>query len=126
MSPFSFSTVPCLVYQSGAAARPDAPARDLVQHNMAVRVYSEVIADEAVSIIVTHVDGSEEARAGALIVAPQQIARIAGIETTLQQVGTSEGAFDRLADHPMKQTRLLGNNPRALTRHDARAICAGA
>ena len=81
---------------------------------------------ELAGIVVPHASGSEEARAQALIVAMQQIAKITGIETTLQQVGISEGDLDRLADDAMLQTRLLGNNPRELTREDARAIYAAA
>jgi alcohol dehydrogenase len=77
---------------------------------------------EIAGIIVPHIEGSQEARAEALIVAMQQIATMTGIETTLQQVGISEADLDRLADDAMKQTRLLGNNPRELTRDDARAI----
>jgi alcohol dehydrogenase len=56
----------------------------------------------------------------------QQIATVTGIERTLQQVGIKETDLDRLADDAMLQTRLLGNNPRPLTRHDARAIYAAA
>jgi alcohol dehydrogenase len=48
------------------------------------------------------------------------------VETTLQQVGIAESDLDRLADDAMLQTRLLGNNPRELTREDARAIYAAA
>jgi alcohol dehydrogenase len=81
---------------------------------------------ELAGIVVPHASGSEEARAHALIVAMQQIAKIAGIETTLQQVGITERDLDRLADEAMLQTRLLGNNPRPLTREDARAIYAAA
>lgn len=78
------------------------------------------------SIVVPHAEGSEEARAEALIVAMQQIARSTGIETTLQQVGIKETDLDRLADDAMLQTRLLGNNPRLVTRDDARQIYASA
>ncbi len=81
---------------------------------------------ELACIVVPHVEGSTEARAEALIVAMQQIAKITGIETTLQQVGIQESDLDRLADDAMLQTRLLGNNPRDLTRDDARAIYAAA
>jgi alcohol dehydrogenase class IV len=77
-------------------------------------------------IIAPHVGGSLEARAEALIVAMQQIAAMTGIETRLRQVGITEGDLDRLADDAMKQTRLLGNNPREVTRADARAIYAAA
>jgi alcohol dehydrogenase class IV len=81
---------------------------------------------ELAGIVVPHASGSEEARAQALIVAMQQIAKITGVETTLQQVGITESDLDRLADDAMLQTRLLGNNPRELTRADARAIYAAA
>lgn len=81
---------------------------------------------ELAGIVVPHASGSEEARAHALIVAMQQIAKITGVETTLQQVGITEHDLDRLADDAMLQTRLLGNNPRELTREDARAIYAAA
>lgn len=77
-------------------------------------------------IIVPHAEGSEEARAEAMIVAMQQFARATGIETTLQQVGIKESDLDRLADDAMLQTRLLGNNPRPVTREDARQIYANA
>ncbi|MCC2972942.1 iron-containing alcohol dehydrogenase [Massilia sp. IC2-476] len=87
----------------------------------AAHLYAELAA-----VVVPHASGSEEARAQALIVAMQQTAKMTGIETTLRQVGIDEGDLDRLADDAMLQTRLLGNNPRELTRADARAIYAAA
>jgi alcohol dehydrogenase len=56
----------------------------------------------------------------------QQIAQRTGIQTRLGELGISESDLDRLADDAMLQTRLLGNNPRELTRADARAIYAAA
>jgi alcohol dehydrogenase class IV len=81
---------------------------------------------ELAAIVAPHAQGSEESRAEALIVAMQHIAARTGIETTLRQVGVSENDLDRLADDAMLQTRLLGNNPRDVTRADARAIYAAA
>ena len=81
---------------------------------------------ELAALVVPHAEGSTEARAEALIVAMQQIAVITGIERSLQQVGIQESDLDRLADEAMLQTRLLGNNPRPVTRADARAIYAAA
>jgi alcohol dehydrogenase class IV len=81
---------------------------------------------EMAAIVAPHEQGSQEARAEALIAAMQQIAKVTGIETTLRQVGVTEADLDRMADDAMKQTRLLGNNPRELTREDARAIYAAA
>lgn len=81
---------------------------------------------ELAAIAVPQASGSEEARTEALVAAMQQTARITGIQTTLQQVGINESDLDRLADDAMLQTRLLGNNPRTLTRADARAIYAAA
>ena len=85
------------------------------------RLYAELA-----EIVVLHASGSVDARAEALIVAMQQTARMAGIDTCLRQVGILEGDLDRLADDAMLQTRLLGNNPRKLTRADAWAIYAAA
>jgi len=81
---------------------------------------------ELATIVVPHAEGSDEARSEALAVAMQQIAIITGIERTLQQVGIAATDLDRLADDAMLQTRLLGNNPREVTRADARAIYAAA
>ncbi|WP_375539576.1 iron-containing alcohol dehydrogenase [Rugamonas fusca] len=81
---------------------------------------------ELAEVVVPQASGSEEARAEALVIAMQQFAIIAGIERTLQQVGIQESDLDRLADEAMLQTRLLGNNPRPVTRTDARAIYAAA
>ena len=81
---------------------------------------------ELAEIVVPEASGSVEARAEALVVAMQQIATITGIERTLQQVGIKETDLDQLADDAMLQTRLLGNNPRTVTRDDARAIYAAA
>ena len=81
---------------------------------------------ELAGIVAPEAKGSVEARAEALIVAMQHIAMRTGIETTLRQVGVAETDLDRLADDAMLQTRLLGNNPREVTRADARAIYGAA
>lgn len=81
---------------------------------------------ELAAIIAPRAGGSEAARAQALIGAMQQMAEAAGVPTRLTQVGISQDDLDRLADDAMLQTRLLGNNPRELTRADARAIYAAA
>ena len=81
---------------------------------------------ELAGVVVPHASGSVEARAEALIVAMHQTAKMTGIETTLRQVGIGEADLDRLANEAMLQTRLLGNNPREVTRADARAIYAAA
>lgn len=81
---------------------------------------------ELAGIVVPHASGSDTARAEALIAAMQQIATMTGIETSLRQVGIRETDLDRLADDAMLQTRLLGNNPRDVTRADAHAIYAAA
>jgi len=87
----------------------------------AAHLYAELAA-----IVVPEAGGSAEARTEALIAAMQQTAQASGIETSLRQVGIAEQDLDRLADDAILQTRLLGNNPRELTRTDARAIYAAA
>jgi alcohol dehydrogenase class IV len=81
---------------------------------------------ELADIVVPGSAGSHEARTEGLIAAMQHIAQRTGIQTRLQQMGIAETDLDRLADDAMLQTRLLGNNPRELTRADARAIYAAA
>jgi alcohol dehydrogenase class IV len=81
---------------------------------------------ELAGVVMPHASGSDEARAQALIVAMEQMAAMTGIERSLQQVGITEADLDRLADDAMLQTRLLGNNPRELTRADAHAIYSAA
>ena len=74
------------------------------------------------AIIAPDATGSDEARSAALIASLETIAQQVGIETRLRQVGIAETDLDRLADEAMLQTRLLTNNPRQLSRADARAI----
>jgi alcohol dehydrogenase len=90
-----------------------------------LRFNAEACAEEyaeLATIIVPHAEGSTAARAEALAVAMQQFATITGLPRTLRQVGIAEADLAQLADDAMKQTRLLGNNPRPLTRDDAYAI----
>jgi alcohol dehydrogenase class IV len=49
-----------------------------------------------------------------------------GLKPRLREVGIPKDALDLLADDAMKQTRLLVNNPRPLTRADAFAIYSAA
>jgi alcohol dehydrogenase len=81
---------------------------------------------ELAEIVAPKAQGSIEARSNALIEMMEQIAVRTGIETQLRQVGIAESDLDRLADDAMLQTRLLTNNPRALSRDDVRAIYAAA
>ncbi len=81
---------------------------------------------ELAAVVVPDATGSDEARAEALIGAMQQIAAATGIATRLSQVGITEADLDRLAEDAMKQTRLLGNNPREVSWEHARAIYAAA
>jgi len=81
---------------------------------------------ELAEVVVPLASGTTEARAEALVVAMEQLAASAGIQRTLQQVGIKAADLDQLADDAMLQTRLLGNNPRSVSRDDARAIYAAA
>lgn len=77
---------------------------------------------ELAGIVATGATGSDDARAAALITAMETLAAQVGIATNLRAVGITENDLDRLTDDAMLQTRLLGNNPRPLTREDAHAI----
>lgn len=87
----------------------------------ATTLYAELAA-----IVAPQASGSEEARAQALISALEALAVETGIARTLREVGIAEADLDGLAEAAMQQTRLLGNNPRAVTLADARAIYAAA
>jgi alcohol dehydrogenase class IV len=81
---------------------------------------------ELAEIVAPEAAGSPEARARAFISRLEQMAHHVGIETRLRQVGITEADLDHLADDAMLQTRLLVNNPREVTRADARRIYAAA
>jgi alcohol dehydrogenase class IV len=57
-----------------------------------------------------------------LIEALEALSRDIGLAPRLRDAGVPRDALDLLADDAMKQTRLLVNNPRPLTRADAHAI----
>lgn len=81
---------------------------------------------ELAELLVPGVSGSAQARTEALIAHMVTIAQRTGIETRLREVGITEEDLDPLAENAMQQTRLLTNNPRDVTRNDARAIYAAA
>jgi len=81
---------------------------------------------ELAEIVSPGISGSVEAKSQGLIEYMEQLAGRVGIETQLRQVGITSSDLDRLADDAMLQTRLLTNNPRAVTRADAYAIYAAA
>ncbi|WP_375455925.1 iron-containing alcohol dehydrogenase [uncultured Methylobacterium sp.] len=60
------------------------------------------------------------------VAALEAICRDCAVPASLTAVGIGVGDLGRLADDAMRQTRLLVNNPRPLTREDARAIYAAA
>jgi alcohol dehydrogenase len=130
----SFSNAPCaavhaLAYPIGGNFHvPHGLSNSLVLPHVlrfnapeAAPLYSELA-----EIVSPGISGSIEARTQALIDRMDAIARRTGIETRLGQVGIAESDLDRLADDAMLQTRLLANNPREVTRDDARAIYAAA
>ncbi|HEY0848161.1 MAG TPA: iron-containing alcohol dehydrogenase [Noviherbaspirillum sp.] len=130
----SFANAPCaavhaLAYPIGGIFHvPHGLSNSLVLPHVlrfnapnAARMYAELA-----EIVAPGASGSDEARTQTLIDRMDEIARRTGIETQLRQVGISETDLDRLADDAMLQTRLLTNNPREVTRADARAIYAAA
>jgi len=77
---------------------------------------------ELAQVLVPGASGSDEARTQALIGYVEQLALDTGIERTLREVGVAQTDLPRLAQDAMKQTRLLGNNPRDVTEADALSI----
>jgi len=67
-----------------------------------------------------------QARGAAFADEMAQLAVRCGLQPRLRDIGIPRNALDMMADDAMKQTRLLVNNPRPLTRADAFAIYSAA
>ncbi|HUH39912.1 MAG TPA: iron-containing alcohol dehydrogenase [Castellaniella sp.] len=77
---------------------------------------------ELASIVAPQATGSNEARTMALIEELVRLSEASGIECRLRDVGIAESDLETLARDAMRQTRLLGNNPREVSEADALAI----
>ncbi|MGL4637849.1 MAG: iron-containing alcohol dehydrogenase [Beijerinckiaceae bacterium] len=86
--------------------------------SVAAATYAEIAAD--VFPTLAKVRGLK--RAEAFIEQLEQLAITLKVPTRLRDMGIGENALAMLAADAMKQTRLLVNNPRALTEADALAI----
>jgi alcohol dehydrogenase len=87
--------------------------------------YADQLA-QLCAIAAPHVDGSTAARAEALVVAMQQLAKTTGLASSLESVGVAPPDLDRLADEAMLQWRLVGTGDCPLTRDQAHALYAAA
>lgn len=83
---------------------------------------ADVLYAELAELIVPDATGDALARSHCMIEKLEDLARTLGIATRLRDVGITTADLDRLADAAMLQTRLLGNNPRTMTREAAFAI----
>lgn len=81
---------------------------------------------ELADMIVEGCTGSDEAKTQALIGHLEAMIEATGIERRLRDVGVQESDLRHMAQEAMKQTRLLGNNPREVLEDDAYAIYAAA
>jgi alcohol dehydrogenase class IV len=82
---------------------------------------------ELAPILVPDANGlSVDQKAEALVDALTAICKDCQVPATLAEVGVKESDLDRLADNAMKQTRLLVNNPRELSRQDGYSIYSAA
>jgi alcohol dehydrogenase class IV len=86
------------------------------------RQYAEIAAEA----FPTLADRPLAARAEAFVEALAGLSRELGLPQRLREVSIAEDALPMLARDAMKQTRLLVNNPRAMTEADALAIYASA
>ncbi|WP_336485563.1 iron-containing alcohol dehydrogenase [Methylobacterium nigriterrae] len=81
---------------------------------------------ELAGILVPEAAGSAEARTQSLVAALARLAPELGLDARLSAAGITRDDIPALARDAMLQTRLLVNNPRALTEADARALYAEA
>lgn len=82
--------------------------------------YNAEIAEPLYAELSAHI-GLARPGANALVEEMERIADAVKIETRLSQVGVSHNDLPRLAEDAMKVTRLLVNNPRAMTLEAAKA-----
>ncbi len=82
--------------------------------------YNAEIAEPLYAELAAHI-GLARPGANALVEEMERIADAVKIETRLSQVGVSHNDLPRLAEDAMKVTRLLVNNPRAMTLEAAKA-----
>jgi alcohol dehydrogenase class IV len=73
-------------------------------------------------IVLPGISGNDRDRALALADYLGSLAAELGLATRLREVGVTEADIEALATDAMKQTRLLGNNPRPVSLEDVRAI----
>ena len=73
-------------------------------------------------IVLPGISGNDRDRALALADYLGSLAAELGLATRLREVGVTEADIEALATDAMKQTRLLGNNPRPVLLEDVRAI----
>lgn len=83
---------------------------------------AENLYAELAAIIAPSARGSAGEQANALARALSELAPSLGLDASLRSAGITHDHLPRLAEDAMKQTRLLVNNPRALTYDDALAI----
>jgi alcohol dehydrogenase len=78
------------------------------------------------AIVAPHVEGSAAARAEALVVAMQQLAKTTGLASSLESIGARDVDLGRLADEAMLQWRLLYRSACPVPREQVRALYAAA
>ncbi len=83
---------------------------------------TQTLYAELADIVIPGISGSAGYKTEAFVHWCAGLAQQTGIATRLSQVGVADKDLATLADSAMLQTRLLGNNPRPLTRDDAYAI----
>lgn len=82
-------------------------------------LYAEIAADAFPEL--KRVEGTQ-ARTAAFIDALADLSRRVGLQTRLRDVDIPREAIDKMAADAMLQTRLLVNNPRAVSQRDAQTI----
>ena len=83
---------------------------------------AESLYAELAEVVLPGIGGTNAAKTETLISYMESLAKSAAIATHLREVGITIADLGRLADDAMLQTRLLGNNPRPVSRDDAYAI----
>ncbi|MCY1437078.1 Long-chain-alcohol dehydrogenase 1 [compost metagenome] len=119
------AAVHALAYPLGARFHVPHGLSNALVLGPVMRLNLEVVAPlyaQLAEIVLPGVSGNDREKASALADYLGALAGELHLPTCLRDVGIAESDIDALAADAMKQTRLLGNNPRPLSLADVRAI----
>ncbi|MCY1396996.1 Long-chain-alcohol dehydrogenase 1 [compost metagenome] len=119
------AAVHALAYPIGARLHVPHGVSNALVLGQVMRFNLETVAPlyaQLAEIVLPDVEGTDIYKASALADYLGSLAAVLRLPTRLSEVGIAEADIEQLAVDAMKQTRLLGNNPREVRLDDVRSI----